>query len=198
MRIWLHNYGNVPLTGIPCNYSFNGGSPVSQTYNGPEIDPGDSVLFMFAQPLLPLTQASGPLCAWTSYTGDMAVNNDTSCVNINMVVGIIVDDTIHFLSKYLRGRREYRLGPEDAIRYAFHEAGSAMIVTTAILASGFAILATSSFLPNATMSLLTTIAIVLALPVDLLLLPLLVLLIDRDKTPVAEALEPAHDPVPAK
>lgn len=88
VRIWLHAYGNVPLTAIPCHYSFNGGSVVTQTYNGPEIDPGDSVLFMFAQPLVPLSQASGPLCAWTSYPDDLTTGNDTSCVNINMVVGL--------------------------------------------------------------------------------------------------------------
>ncbi len=88
VRIWLRNYGNVPLTGIPCNYSFNGGSPVNQTYNGPEIDPGDSVLFMFAQPLLPLAEASGPLCTWTSYVDDLITGNDTTCVNISTVVGL--------------------------------------------------------------------------------------------------------------
>lgn len=88
VRIWLRNFGNVPITGIPCNYSFNGGSPVSQTYNGPAINPGDSVLFMFAQPLIPLVQASGPLCAWTSYPDDLTSDNDTSCVNISMVVGV--------------------------------------------------------------------------------------------------------------
>ena len=88
VRIWIHNYGNVPLTGIPCNYSFNGGSPVTQTYNGPDIAPGDSVLFMFAQPLVPLQQASGPLCAWTSYNNDLTSGNDTTCITINMVVGV--------------------------------------------------------------------------------------------------------------
>ena len=88
VRIWLRNYGNVPITGIPCNYSFNGGSAVSQTYNGPAISPGDSVLFMFAQPLIPLVEASGALCAWTSYPNDLTSDNDTSCVNISMVVGV--------------------------------------------------------------------------------------------------------------
>ena len=74
-----------------------------------------------------------------------------------------------------------------------------MLVTTAILASGFAILATSSFLPNATMSLLTTIAILIALPVDLLLLPLLVLWIDRDPQPSSDSSEDVPDePLPAK
>ncbi|MGQ0586858.1 MAG: efflux RND transporter permease subunit [Gammaproteobacteria bacterium] len=142
--------------------------------------------------LVPLGMAFG---VWALVNGEIIF---TMAVVINMVVGIIVDDTIHFLSKYLRGRREYRLGPEEAIRYAFHEAGSAMIVTTAILASGFAILATSSFLPNATMSLLTTIAILLALPVDLLLLPLLVLLVDREPRIAANSEDVRNEPLPAK
>ena len=136
--------------------------------------------------LLPLGMAFG---AWFLINGEIIF---TMAVVINMVVGIIVDDTIHFLSKYLRGRREHGLAPEPAIRYAFHEAGSAMLVTTAILATGFSILALSSFLPNSTMSLMTAIAIVLALPVDLLLLPMLVLLVDREKHPAPSNLEPAH------
>ena len=88
VRIWLHNYGNVPITGIPCNYRFNGGSVVSQTYNGPEIAPGQETLFMFAQPLVPLSEATGPLCAWTSFPDDLTAGNDTSCVNITTAVGL--------------------------------------------------------------------------------------------------------------
>jgi len=140
--------------------------------------------------LLPLGMAFG---VWALINGEIIF---TMAVVMNMVVGIIVDDTIHFLSKYLRGRREHGLVPEAAIRYAFHEAGSAMLVTTLILSTGFSILAMSNFLPNATMSLMTTIAIVLALPVDLLLLPMLVLLVDREDIPAAEPLETAD--VPAK
>ncbi len=142
--------------------------------------------------LVPLGMAFG---VWALINGEIIF---TMAVVINMVVGIIVDDTIHFLSKYLRGRREKGLGKEEAVRYAFHEAGSAMLVTTMILASGFSILAMSSFLPNATMSLLTTIAILLALPVDLLLLPLLVLWVDRETYPAEESSEPLNEPVPAK
>ncbi|MGH8560569.1 MAG: MMPL family transporter, partial [Nevskiales bacterium] len=133
--------------------------------------------------LLPLGVAFG---VWALVNGEIIF---TMAVVLNMVVGIIVDDTIHFLNKYLRGRREMKLGREDAIRYAYHEAGSAMIVTTLILATGFFILAQSAFLPNSTMSLLTTIAIVLALPVDLLLLPTLILLVDRDKSAKNKAYE---------
>lgn len=143
--------------------------------------------------LLPLGMAFG---VWALINGEIIF---TMAVVINMVVGIVVDDTIHFLNKYLRARRELKLLQEDSIRYAFREAGSAMIVTTLILASGFGILAFSSFLPNSTMSLLTTIAILLALPVDLLLLPLLVLMVDRhaqfDRQP-AKATDETTDESP--
>ena len=151
--------------------------------------------------LVPLGMAFG---VWALVSGEIIF---TMAVVINMVVGIIVDDTIHFLNKYLRARREHKLNQEDAIRYAFHEAGSAMIVTTLILASGFGILSMSSFLPNATMSQLTTIAILLALPVDLLLLPILVLAVDRDKGPdkkmagredTISIKEPNHEAVTVK
>ena len=142
--------------------------------------------------LVPLGMAFG---VWALVSGEIIF---TMAVVINMVVGIIVDDTIHFLSKYLRGRREYQMKPEEAVRYAFHEAGSAMLVTTAILSSGFGILATSSFLPNSTMSLLTTIAIVIALPVDLLLLPLLVLWIDREPKLSEKSEDVPDEPLTAK
>ncbi|MEK6806156.1 MAG: MMPL family transporter [Pseudomonadota bacterium] len=143
--------------------------------------------------LLPLGMAFG---IWALIDGEIIF---TMAVVVNMVVGIIVDDTIHFISKYLRARREIKLNPEDSIRYAFHEAGSAMIVTTLILASGFSILALSGFLPNSTMSLLTTIAIVIALPVDLLLLPLLVLMVDRENIPqTAAPSEIPNDALAAK
>ena len=56
-----------------------------------------------------------------------------------MTVGIVVDDTVHFLSKYLRARRQYGQDPEDAVRYAFDTAGRALITTTVVLVAGFLI-----------------------------------------------------------
>jgi hypothetical protein len=88
VRMWLRNFGNVPVTGIPCNYRFAANSVVSQTYNGPAIDPGDSTLFMFAQPLVPFENASGELCVWTGLNNDVDATNDTTCVNITLAVGI--------------------------------------------------------------------------------------------------------------
>lgn len=131
-------------------------------------------LFSLIPNLLPLGMAFG---IWALIDGEI---NFTMAIVLNTVIGIIVDDTIHFLDKYLRARREYGKSPEDAVRHAFHEAGSAMIVTTLILASGFLILANSAFVPNSSLALLTAVTILAALPMDLFLTPLLVLLIDRE------------------
>ena len=90
-----------------------------------------------------------PFGIWALVSGEIIF---TMAVVINIVVGIIVDNTVHFFNKYLRARRQMRLGPDDSVRYALRESGSAMIVTTLILATGFLILAQSSFLPNSTMS----------------------------------------------
>ncbi len=91
-------------------------------------------------------------------------------------LGIIVDDSVHFLTKYLRARREKGLDRPDAIRYAFNTVGRAISVTTIILVIGFTILAASSFLVNSQLGLLTAIAIVMALIVDFFMLPALLLI----------------------
>ncbi|MGV6827568.1 MAG: efflux RND transporter permease subunit [bacterium] len=98
-----------------------------------------------------------------------------------MVIGIVVDDTVHFLSKYLRARREQGLGTHDAVRYAFSTVGTALWVTTIVLMFGFAVLATSHFELNAGMGLLTAIAIGIALVLDFLFLPPLLMKLDKQK-----------------
>jgi len=88
-----------------------------------------------------------------------------------MTLGIVVDDTVHFLSKYLRARREQGLNAEDAVRYAFHTVGVALWVTTIVLIAGFLVLAQSAFELNAGMGLLTAITIAIALFIDFMFLP---------------------------
>ncbi len=90
-------------------------------------------------------------------------------------LGIVVDDTVHFLSKYARARRENGYDRPQAIRYAFATVGTAVVSTTVILAFGFSVLAASAFRINAQMGLLTTITVLLALATDLLLLPALLM-----------------------
>ena len=108
-----------------------------------------------------------------------------------MSLGIVVDDTIHFLSKYMRGRREKGLDPEGAIRYAFTTVGMALTVTTIVLMAGFAVLALSDFGINARMGLLTAITIAIALFVDFLFLPPLLMKMEGRRHAV-ERLAPAE------
>jgi predicted RND superfamily exporter protein len=91
-------------------------------------------------------------------------------------LGIVVDDTVHFLLKYLRARREKGMDVPAAIRYAFETVGFALVSTTVVLVAGVLVLAGSTFQVNSQTGMLTALAISLALPVDLLLLPALLML----------------------
>lgn len=92
-------------------------------------------------------------------------------------LGIVVDDSVHFLSKYLRARREGR-DPIEATRYAFSTVGAALVVTSFVLVAGFGILAQSPFGMNAGMGLLTAVTLAVALIADLLFLPPLLIALD--------------------
>ena len=100
-------------------------------------------------------------------------------VVVAMTVGIVVDDTVHFLSKYLRARREYGHDPEEAVRYAFDTAGRALFTTTVVLVAGFLIFAFSPLIPTAQVGVLTAMIIGFALIADLSLLPALLTAVDR-------------------
>ena len=132
-------------------------------------------LISFLPNLLPAVVAFG---VWGVLNG--VVNLGLSVV-VGMTLGIVVDDSIHFLSKYRRARREKNLGTEDAIKYAFSSVGRALVVTTVILVIGFLVLSTSAFEMNSSMGLLTAITILLALIIDFFMLPPLLLWLDRDK-----------------
>ena len=96
-----------------------------------------------------------------------------------MTIGIVVDDTVHVLSKYRRARHELGLGPDDAVGYAFQTVGRAMVTTTAVLVAGFLILVLSDFIPTAEVGMLTAAIIAFALIADFLLLPPLLMAVDR-------------------
>lgn len=101
-----------------------------------------------------------------------------------MTLGIIVDDTVHFLSKYVRARREYGADAADAVRYAVATVGTAMWVTSVALIAGFLVLGLSAFEINSGMGVLTAIVIAVALAADLFLLPCLLLTIEPARAAV--------------
>ena len=90
-------------------------------------------------------------------------------------LGIVVDDTVHFLTKYQRARREHRQDRPTAIAQTLRTVGPAIVSTTVILTAGFSVLALSTFRINFELGLLTAIAMVLALLADFFLLTALLL-----------------------
>ena len=106
-------------------------------------------------------------------------------------LGIVVDDTVHFLAKYLRARREKGFDRPTAIRYAFEMCGTAIVSTTIILFAGFMVLSASTFRINNQLGLLTALVILTALIIDFLLLPALLMLGHRRGEETARVPQPA-------
>ncbi len=135
--------------------------------------------------LVPAALAYG---IWSIFVGQVGL---ASAVTTATSLGIVVDATVHFLSKYMRARRTRGLDAESAIRYAFSTVGQALWVTTAILIAGFSVLSFSTFKINGDMGQLTALAIAMALLADFLLLPTILLMVDgkrkKTTTPSPEA-----------
>ncbi|WP_438463136.1 efflux RND transporter permease subunit [Marinomonas sp. PE14-40] len=125
--------------------------------------------------LLPAAVAFG---IWGIINGQIGMSMS---MVIGMTLGIVVDDTVHFLSKYLHARRNHKADAIDAVHYAFGNVGSALWITTLVLVAGFTVLAQSSFKLNGDMGLLTAITILVALLIDFLLLPPLLILMDEKR-----------------
>ncbi len=124
-------------------------------------------------------------------------------VIVSMTIGIVVDDTVHFLSKYLRARREHGLDPSEAVRYAFNTVGTAMWVTTFALVAGWIVISFSHYAMNSDMAIMTAITITLALTLDFLLLPALLIKVEGKTNEITEnssirEFEPALVPVRAR
>ena len=122
--------------------------------------------------LVPAGMAFG---LWGFFVGQIGLGLS---VVMGMTLGIVVDYTIHFLSKYLRACREQKLSSNEAVLYAFKTVGMALWITTLVLVSGFAVLALSPFQLNADMGLMTAMTIAFALVVDFLFLPPLLMLLE--------------------
>lgn len=93
-------------------------------------------------------------------------------------IGIVVDDSVHVLSKYISARKEGKI-PEEAVQYSLDKAGSAITITTLSLAFGTILLVFSNTFYFQNVALLLTPIIVVALLLDLLFLPPLLVRFDN-------------------
>lgn len=121
--------------------------------------------------LVPAGMAFG---VWGVAVGQVGM---ASSVVAAMTLGILVDDTVHFLGKYQYARKEKHLEPEAALSYAFTTVGHALWITSAVLIMGFSLLTVSHFRINHETGLLTSIIFALGLFAEFLLLPLIILIV---------------------
>ena len=115
---------------------------------------------------------------WGYLVGQVSLSASTTTI---IAFGIIVDDTVHFLSRYMKARQE-GLGASEAVRSTFRSVGHALWTTTAALSAGFLVLASSGFTLSWALGLLVAITLVFALFADFLLLPSLLIAVDRRKS----------------
>ncbi|MEO1104105.1 MAG: efflux RND transporter permease subunit, partial [Pseudomonadota bacterium] len=124
--------------------------------------------------LVPVTIAFG---IWGVFVGEVSF---AVTVVAALTYGIVVDDTVHLLSKYQRMRAEAP-NAVDAIRRAFRSVGIAVLVTTLALAASFMPFALSGFLVNRHFGALTALTLMAAIIADLVLLPALLAVMDKRK-----------------
>lgn len=112
---------------------------------------------------------------WGLFVGEIDVAAATAfCISL----GIVVDDTLHIINKYQLFRMEGLL-PEDAINKTMGLVGPALFTTTLVITSGLVVISFSGFGPNETIGMMTAPIIVLALVLDFLFLPPLLVLLDK-------------------
>ena len=93
-------------------------------------------------------------------------------LNFTVCLGIAVDDTIHFLTRYLE-ERELTDSQDEAIRKAFTGVGTALIMTTTVLVAGFSTVIFSESRDHKIFATMGALTIGAALFGDLLFLPAL-------------------------
>ena len=123
--------------------------------------------------VLPIAAAFG---IWALYDGQVGF---MVAVGMGSTLGIIVDFTVHLLSKYDLARREMGQSPEEAVVFAFESVGFALIVMTIVISLGFLVLNLVNFMPLHDFARFSTISFVMALIIDFLLFPNLLVKFDK-------------------
>lgn len=123
----------------------------------------------------------------------IALDVATSIV-AGLALGIAVDDTIHYLTRFRRELRATRSYPE-AIERTTRTVGRAIVFTSGILWAGFSVLLLGTFKGTIYFGLLIGLTMVFALVGDLVLLPALLLLL-RPLSVDAE-VEGEPEPIPS-
>ena len=122
---------------------------------------------------------------WGYLVGEVGV---AASVVTAIAFGIIVDDTIHFMTKYTENRKAGKL-PSESVQMAFRSVGRALFITTIVFGLGFMVFGASGMSTNQALGLLVGITVIIALLADFLFLPPLLMLLDETKETSEEIRE---------
>ena len=98
-------------------------------------------------------------------------------VVVPVVIGIAVDDTIHFLTHF-KLEMKHRGNLKEALQHTLNEVGQAVIFSSLILSFGLFFMTWATSIPISRFGLLGGVAILAAMLADLLLLPALCKVMD--------------------
>ncbi|WP_324172545.1 efflux RND transporter permease subunit [Sulfurimonas sp.] len=122
-----------------------------------------------------------PLFIAIGITGWLGVNVDLGmAIVFVIIIGIAIDDTVHFLSKY-KSAQEKGKNVTDSIEESLLLGGNAIVITTIILVLGFGTFLFSDFSMYYNFGLMSSIALSFAMILDVLLLPAILIYLDKRK-----------------
>ncbi len=131
------------------------------------------LLILLLSNIIPIVLVLG-MMGWFGFTIDLGV-----AITGAIIIGIAMDDTIHFLVKYFDAKKNCT-STEEAFDEVLYYVGKAIIFTTLVLSVSFSMFAFSEFVPNQNFGIVTAVALVVAVIVDLLFLPASLSLIDKN------------------
>ncbi|MBI2280629.1 MAG: MMPL family transporter [Bacteroidetes bacterium] len=135
-----------------------------------------------------------PLITTAALMGYIGIPIKPSTILIfSIAFGICVDDTIHFLAKYREELKKQKVGIKKPVLLALRETGKSMIYTSTVLVFGFGVFTASSFGGTIALGFLVSFTLLMAILTDLLLLPSLLLSLDKALTTKAFKKEPLFD-----
>ena len=116
--------------------------------------------------IIPLVMVAG-IIGWLGIALKM-----TTSIIFTIAFGIAVDDTIHMMSYYLKDKE---IHANQRMNNTFTHTGSAMLITSIIMCAGFSLYLFSNFGATFYMGLFVSLSLLIALIIDLTLLPLLLI-----------------------
>jgi len=121
-----------------------------------------------------------PLICTAALMGYFGISIKPSTILVfSIAFGISVDNTIHFLAKYRQELKIRHAGIKQSVLNALKEAGVSMIYTSVVLFFGFGIFALSGFGGTTALGILTSITLLVAVLSNLLLLPALLMSLEK-------------------